>query len=120
MRATIHANSLAAYHDGELGAFTKREQEILRVLGGPGPQITDRTCMKLLGYTDMNAVRPRITELIAKGVLCESGRVACPETGKRVRQFSIAPLDNGDYLPGFNAGGIAMTDEQINRREAQK
>ena len=120
MRATIHANSLAAYHDGELGAFTKRQREILGVLGGTGPKITDRTCMKLLGYTDMNAVRPRITELIKKGVLRESGQISCPETKKKVRQFSIAPLDNGDYLPGFNTGGIAMTDEQINRREAQK
>jgi hypothetical protein len=37
-----------------------------------------------------------------------------------VRLCKIAPLDNGDYLPGFNAGGIAMTDKQIKRREARK
>jgi hypothetical protein len=29
-------------------------------------------------------------------------------TQKTVRLCKIAPRNNGDYLPGFNAGGIAI------------
>lgn len=119
MSATIHANSLEAYHDGEMGAFTKRESEILSAFDRLGV-LTDRECLSALNYPDMNAVRPRITELIQKGVLSEVGETKCPVTEKTVRLCKIAPLDNGDYLPGFNAGGIAMTDKQIKRRETRK
>ena len=41
--------------------------------------------MKRLGYSDPNAVRPRITELIKKGFLEESGVIVCAFTKKRVR-----------------------------------
>ena len=104
MSATIHANSLEAYHDGELGAFTKRQREILKAFAQRGT-LTDRECLADLGYTDMNAVRPRITELIDSGVLSEVGETKCPVTGKTVRLCKIAPRNNGDYLPGFNTGG---------------
>lgn len=104
MSASIHANSLEAYHDGELGAFTKRQREILKAFAQRGT-LTDRECLAALGYSDMNAVRPRITELIDSGVLREVGETKCPVTEKRVRLCEIAPQELPEYLPGFNTGG---------------
>lgn len=104
MSRTMHANSLDAYYDGELGAFTKRQREILKAFGQRAT-LTDRECLTALGYSDMNAVRPRITELIDSGVLVEVGETKCPATKKTVRICRIAPRNNGDYLPGFNTGG---------------
>ena len=48
-----------------------------------------RQIMKALGFTDANTVKPRITELIDKGILEECGSVRDPETGKRVRLVRI-------------------------------
>ena len=104
MSATIHANSLEAYHDGELGMFTKRQREILKAFRQRAT-LTDRECLTALGYSDMNAVRPRITELIDSGVLREVGETKCPVTKKRVRLCEIAPKEPPEYLPGFNTGG---------------
>ena len=100
----IHANSLDAYYEGRLEDFTKRQREILKAFAQRGT-LTDRECLAVLGYTDMNAVRPRITELIDYGVLSEVGETKCPVTEKRVRRCEIAPKEPPEYLPGFNSGG---------------
>ena len=104
MSATIHANSLNAYYDGRADVFTKRQIQIIGALERTYP-MTDRQIMHALGYTDMNAVRPRITELIDAGVLREVGETKCPVTEKRVRICEIAPKEPPEYLPGFNTGG---------------
>jgi hypothetical protein len=45
--------------------------------------------MQGMGFSDMNSVRPRITELIEKAKLMEVGSIVCPVTKKRVRRVDI-------------------------------
>lgn len=96
----VHINSLAAYDEGQLEIFSARELAILSFLKsnpwGNVPQ-TDREIMKGLGFTDMNSVRPRITELIKADVLAEEGSVECATTGKWVRLvcFNRPPQKTG-------------------------
>ena len=104
MSATIHVNSLDAYYEGRLEDFTKRKREILTALKRYGA-LTDRQTMTACGYGDMNAVRPRITELVDQGVVREIGETSCPVTKKRVRICDIAPKQSPEFLPGFNSGG---------------
>lgn len=99
---TIHANSLAAYDAGREELFSARELAILAFLksapfGMENVPRTDREIMTALGFTDMNSVRPRITELIKDGVLAEEGSVECQTTLKQVRLvcFSRAPSKPG-------------------------
>lgn len=84
----VHANSIAAYYEGNSDAFNRRETEILRVLGKLG-RATDRAIRDALGFPDMNAVRPRITELIECGVLHSPANTVDPVTGRTVRLVSI-------------------------------
>ena len=58
-----------------------RKQEILSVWVG---EMTAREVANALGYLDMNAVRPRITELCKEGYLVEVGIKIDPVTGRRV------------------------------------
>jgi hypothetical protein len=84
----IHPNSRAAYRD-ELPRMSHRAAMIYSWLKQHAPA-TDRQVMVGLGFTDMNAVRPRITELLEMGVLWahpESRRD--PMTGKSVRVVVI-------------------------------
>lgn len=53
--------------------------------------LTDRECMESLGLTDMNSVRPRITEMIEQGVLHEGESRTDHVTKKTVRTCSLAP-----------------------------
>ena len=91
---SIHENSLAAH--GELkseGKLSKRELVILAAFENwGGGTYTDREIMNRCGFSDMNAVRPRITELIKAGKLLECGHIRCPVTGKRVRLVRLAPI----------------------------
>lgn len=84
----MHANSIIAYYENRF-EFSKREMEILGCLFLNPRDWTDREIRDALRYSDMNAVRPRISELIDKGALEECGSVICPVTGKRVRQIRI-------------------------------
>ena len=87
---TTHANSLSAYHEGhETGAIPNRAQEVLQAVRTIG-RATDRQVRDALGFDDMNAVRPRITELVKRGTLREIGDAVDPITNKRVRVVSIA------------------------------
>lgn len=88
---TAHANSVAAYYEGNTSAFNRRQTEILRVLGKLH-RATDRAIRDALGFPDMNAVRPRITEMIDSGVLYSPSDTVDPVTGRTVRLVSIAPV----------------------------
>lgn len=83
----MHSNSLRAYLE-ERPALQQREREIVDVVRVFGP-ITDREVMERCGYREPNAVRPRITGLIADGLLVEHDRVRCPVTGKTVRRVAV-------------------------------
>ncbi len=88
----MHDNSLDAYAK-ELPRLSRRAMLIHAevVLGGPG---TDRQIMNRMGFTDMNAVRPRISEMIDLGVLREVATKKCPTTGKRVRVVDLSNSNN--------------------------
>lgn len=78
-----HANSVATFVDLDIG---KREALVLNaylLAGRIG--MTDRECAERLGLTDLNGCRPRITNLVARGLLWECGAVRCGVTGRKVR-----------------------------------
>ena len=92
----MHQNSLAAYRVEE-PRLSKRATAILAWITEAGPR-TDRQVMQGMGFTDMNAVRPRITELIDAHLLMEVGDITCPVTGKRVRRVDIRRPRQMDLL----------------------
>lgn len=83
----MHENSLSAYHAEET-KLSARAQAILDWITVHGPH-TDREVMRGMGFTDMNSVRPRITELIEMAKLMQVGDVRCPVTNKLVRRVDI-------------------------------
>lgn len=84
----MHSNSLAAY-DELAGELSERCAEIMRAFGRDGKPLTDRDVLWRVKRSDMNSVRPRITELIQSGYLRECGSTKCPVTGKTVRLVEV-------------------------------
>lgn len=83
----MHANSLAAYHEGTETRET-RSSRILSLFDFRAV-LTDREVCERLEYPDMNAVRPRITELIKQGLLREVGHAIDRVTGRKVRLVAL-------------------------------
>jgi hypothetical protein len=82
---TIHDHSTAAYLQ-ERPRLSARERLIFDHLLTIGKPRSDRHISHELGFgNDLNCVRPRISELIDKGLLQEVGSKICKRTGKRVR-----------------------------------
>ena len=92
----IHENSRKAYR--EETPFTSREEDVMRAFRELGPA-TDRKVKWYLQANDMNAVRPRITELIKRGELEECGRVRCDVTRRTVRLVRVAIQFPEAYSP---------------------
>lgn len=88
----LHANSLSAFDSLDIN---KRESLILSAYALARAPMTDRECMTALGFTDMNAVRPRVTSLVASGYLWECGVVRDETTGRRVRACTTTSLARG-------------------------
>jgi hypothetical protein len=84
MKKNLHLNSLEAF-EGTPVTRSERQEKVHATLLAGGP-MTDREVMQALGFTDMNAVRPRITELVDAFWCVECGRVEDPTTGKKVRR----------------------------------
>lgn len=87
----MHQNSLTAYRC-ELDSLSARSRRIWEMLLD-GVALTDRQVMRRLEFTDPNAVRPRITELIEEGWLREVGNVPDDITGKTVRLVKARTVD---------------------------
>lgn len=85
----IHENSIAAYHQ-EQAKLSRRALLVCAWIELHGPA-TDRQVMLGMGFTDMNAVRPRITESVDAGQLVEVRSVRCNVTGKTVRVVGRPP-----------------------------
>lgn len=68
----------------EINRHRRTQKAIVELLKEQGP-LTDREIKDRLGYEEMNAVRPRVTELTKANVLFETGRKKCSTTKKRVR-----------------------------------
>jgi hypothetical protein len=83
----MHDHSLATYREEET-KLSARATAVLEWVGRFGVA-TDRQVMQGMGFTDMNSVRPRITELLERGKLTQVGEVRCPITGKTVRKVGI-------------------------------
>lgn len=82
----IHDNSVIAYH---LMDKDGRRKAILGVYG-PRSELTDRQVTYALGFQDLNAARPRISEMVNAGILIECGKVKDELTGRPVRLTRLA------------------------------
>jgi len=71
MIRALHENSINAYQQLNKQA---RHEVILRVYFQHPEGLTDREVAKILGFEDMNCVRPRITELVQDKKLKEIGK----------------------------------------------
>lgn len=86
-RHRMHFNSMEALHIA--GAkLTGRRAMVWKALRLNRP-MTDREVMQHLGFSDMNTVRPRVTELIERGLLEERGVKTCDVTGMKVRVVGV-------------------------------
>lgn len=83
-KKNIHPNSTRAYHE-IADQLPKMQRFIYKALLSAYYPQTDRRVKAICRADDMNNVRPRITELIRKGLVEEVGTEICPVTGKRVR-----------------------------------
>lgn len=81
----MHENSLAAY-EAEAAKLGARARMIYLDIVARGAA-TDRQIRDRLGFKDMNAVRPRITELVGEGKLVETGNRI--EDGRTVRIVDV-------------------------------
>lgn len=89
----IHQHSIDAYHD-EQPRLSRRLERVVAWLE-LHPKQTDREIMAGLGFGDMNAVRPRVTEGIEAGRIVEVGEKRCPVTGKTVRIVDLSLDERG-------------------------
>lgn len=81
-----HTNSTASLAgEKSNGRLCRRAEAVLTALRAIGHPPTDREIAEHLKFADLNAVRPRITELITLGLVVELASVTCPITGKTVR-----------------------------------
>jgi predicted DNA-binding transcriptional regulator len=81
----VHINSITAFRE-ERERLRGRKALIYELLSETNTAMTDREVMLKLGYSDPNAVRPRITELIKRGLIEEFDTKICVSTRKTVRR----------------------------------
>jgi hypothetical protein len=100
----MHINSLNTYQE-EMARLSKRAKMILSWLLTKHAQdlmpLTDREIKDGMRFTEMNMVRPRITEMIKKGLLIECGSTTCRTTGKTVRLIAIPKAENPNQMKLF-------------------
>lgn len=63
----------------------KRQVQILEILGSR--KMTARQIAKELGFVDLNAVKPRLTELMHSGKVEVCGKVFDDNTGRNTSQY---------------------------------
>jgi predicted transcriptional regulator len=85
----IHPNSIESYRAGnKSGELNERAALVLGVIRQLG-ECTDREIKDKLGFKEMNAVRPRITELKKAGYIEECDKKKDELTGKTVRVLRV-------------------------------
>lgn len=88
----VHQNSLASF---AVLSTAQRRADILSLIRETNNlPLTDREICTGIGYLDMNAVRPRITEMVKDGTLLEAGKVKDPVTNRSVRTVQIISETN--------------------------
>jgi hypothetical protein len=87
----MHPNSIEAFDD--LDVKTRREI-VRKVYEQRYPsELTDREVMTILGFTDPNRVRPRITELKQQNKIVEVRKIYDPETRSSVRKCKAKVIE---------------------------
>lgn len=86
----IHENSRQSYFESEdSGRCRTYREKIVALLTKTGREMTDREIQTKLNVAEKSNIQPEITRLRQAGVLAETGKVKCPETGKTVRTVCI-------------------------------
>ena len=85
---SVHENSVQAYLE-ELPRLSQRAEAIMVYIRGYGKPLTDRQIMQGMRFADMNCVRPRVTELVKRGLLYEVDSIKCDVTNKQVRRVTL-------------------------------
>lgn len=96
----MHINSLIAFSE-ERKALNDRCQRILLVVE-EFPNSTDRDILSELGKSDPNYVRPRITELIRRGLVMETGSTTCKVSGRKCRTLGLPKFEHEGQLKMFD------------------
>lgn len=91
MKTNMHDNSLQAYSE-EGPNLTKRQRTILDFMRAHPTPRTDREIQAAMGFAERGQVQPRITELIAVGLVEECGKTTCYLTRKTVRTVKAVEL----------------------------
>ena len=87
----VHSNSISSFEE-ITPKLSGRRKDVYNVIHQSGKKMTDREVKETLGVSDMNYVRPRITELLKLGHIVEVDDVKCSLTNKTVRR--VATIDN--------------------------
>lgn len=95
----MHNNSLQAFEEARQ-QLNERQSKIFRVVERY-PSITDRGILMELELSDMNMVRPRVTELIKLGLIHETGSITCAITGRKCRTVSKTAVEHEGQLRMF-------------------
>lgn len=91
----VRKNSAAAYQHGQAtGTLSRREAQVLGAYRDAGRPLTDRQVGQILGFADLNAVKPAITHLLHLKALREVGDVTDPTTGRTVRTAVLAEAED--------------------------
>jgi len=85
-KGIIHTNSILSNRQTDK---MKRREEIFEAYRHFNGGCTDRAIAAYLGYNDLNAVKPRITEMIQDGILEECGNTLDRTTNRTVRVVQI-------------------------------
>lgn len=71
---------------GKTDKKTRKDQILTALKAGP---MTARCVMQVLGYSDLNSVRPRLTELVHEGYVVEAGTVWDPISERKVVLYAL-------------------------------
>jgi len=77
---SIHPNSLNAYR-AEGRKLHSREVKILIWANTHTGSYTDRSVADLMGFSHRSEVQPRISDLVADGLMCENGKIPKGRSG---------------------------------------
>jgi hypothetical protein len=80
----MHENSTTCFKE-TISERSKRRGEILDAFKKADRPLSDREILQMIGRSDMNSVRPRITELVHEEMLIETGKIRDILTKKTVR-----------------------------------
>ncbi len=96
-RKAVADTSIVAYDEIRRGLKGRQGFVFALIYNNPGH--TDLELTRLAGFIDPNAVRPRRTELAARGLVVEAGKRRCAVSGKVAKTWR--PNDGGPQLDLF-------------------